>query len=142
MDFPRSKFPYKSLTTKNFFENIYRIINVKVHLHHSHRTGKIYLYVHDFCNWRVGENQMGFSCFAHMFGFSFYFLLKGIRLSVWQTKDINIGGSHLSKINFANIGSQVKFTDIPKYYQISLRQLASTLTDEEKKLLENLLYSL
>ena len=27
----------------------------------------------------------------NFFGFDMYFLIKGIRLSVWETKDINIG---------------------------------------------------
>ena len=37
----------------------------------------------------------------NMFGLNFYFILKGIRLSGWETKLISIGGS--------NIDSQVKF---------------------------------
>ena len=42
-------------------------------------------------------------------------VLKGIRLSVWETQDLNIGGSELSNINFASLGSQVKFIDTMKY---------------------------
>ena len=56
-----------------------------------------------------------------------YFLTKGIRLSVWEPKDINIGRTGLTNINFACI-SYVKFIDKMKYYQTSLGELASTLT--------------
>ena len=38
-----------------------------------------------------------------------FFLRKGIRLSVWGMKDLNIRGSGLTNINFASLGSQVKF---------------------------------
>ena len=50
MDSPHHKFDFKTVTTSNFFENLYRILNSKVHLHHSHATGKIFGYTHDFCN--------------------------------------------------------------------------------------------
>ena len=74
MNFPPSNFTCQSLTTYIFFENISKFVNVKVHLHHSHVTGKIYGYVHDFWNWKVRENQLGFSCIAHnFFGFDFFF---------------------------------------------------------------------
>ena len=53
------------------------------------------------------------------FGFDMFFLIKGIRPSVWGTKDINIG-------------SQVKFIETMKYFLTSLRKLASTLDDVEK----------
>ena len=52
MDFPEDRFVYETLTTINFFESIHRIINVKIHLHYSHVTGKIIGYAHDFCNIR------------------------------------------------------------------------------------------
>ena len=92
------------LTTKDLFESVHKIVNVKVHLHHSHVTGEIIGYVHDFCNWQVRENNDIVSCFAHnFFKFDLFFLLKNIRLSVWRTKDINIGGKNLTDINFASI---------------------------------------
>ena len=37
----------------------------------------------------------------------------------------------MTNINFADIGSEVKFIDTLKYYQKSLRELASILTEEE-----------
>ena len=61
--------------------------------------------------------------------------IKGIRLSVWETKDINIGGTRLTNISFASI-SNIRFIDTIKYYQISLGKLASTLTDTEKNRVE------
>ena len=39
----------------------------------------------------------------------------------------------MTNINFANIGSQVKFIDTMKYFQVSLAKIASTTTEEEKK---------
>ena len=88
MDFPHGRLDYETLTTLNFFENVHEIINVKIHLHHLHVTGKIIAYAHDFCNMKVRENQNQSSCIAHsFFGFDRFFLMKGIRLSVWGTKD-------------------------------------------------------
>ena len=82
MDFPVSNFSFETITNKKYFENIYKIVNVKIHLHHSHVAGKIYRCVHDFCNWKVRESQIGISCIAHnLFSFDFFFLLTGIRFS-------------------------------------------------------------
>ena len=61
----------------------------------------------------------------NMFGLNFYFILKGIRLSGWETKLISIGGS--------NIDSQVKFIGTHKYFQASLSNLASTIDEKEKR---------
>ena len=60
---------------------------------------------------------------------------KGIRLSVWETKDINIGETGLTNINFASIGN-VKFINTMKYYHTSLGKLASALTDIKKNRVE------
>ena len=129
MDFPQGKFDYKTLTMINFLESIHKIINVKIHLHYSHLTGKIYSYAHDFCNMKVRENQNQFSCIAHnFFRFDRFFLIKRIRLSVWGRNDVSIGGTGLTKINFASIGSQVKSIDTMKYFLTSLRQLVEKLT--------------
>ena len=61
-----------------------------------------------------------------------FFLIKGIRLSVWGTKNVNIGGTGLTNINFASIGTQVKLINTMKYFLTSLGQLAITLDDVEK----------
>ena len=50
MNFPNGKFDYETLTTKDLFIYVHKIHNVKIHLHHSHVTGKILGYTHDFCN--------------------------------------------------------------------------------------------
>ena len=131
MCFPTTKFECETLTTRDLFESVNKIVNVKVHLHHSHVTGEIIGYVHDFCNWQVRENNDVVSCFAHnFFKFDLFFLLKNIRLSVWRTKDINISGKNLTDINFASIDN-FRFIDTMKYYQTSLGQLSETLSDEE-----------
>ena len=57
IDFPKADFMYDTVTINHFFGNAYHLIKVKVHLHHSHITGKILGYVHDICNLRVRENK-------------------------------------------------------------------------------------
>ena len=117
MDFPHGRLDYETLTTLNFFENVHEIINVKIHLHHLHVTGKIIAYAHDFCNMKVRENQNQSSCIGHsFFGFDRFFLMKGIRLSVWGTKDVNTGRTGSTNINFASISNQVKFIDTMKQF--------------------------
>ena len=138
MDFPQGKFDYETLTTCNLFEYVHKTISVKVHLHHSHITGKIIGYAHNFCNAKVRENNDVISCIAHnVFGFDMYFLIKGIRLSVWETKDINIGRTGLTNINFASIG-QMKFIDTMKYFLSSLGKLTETIDPIEKERIEKL----
>ena len=101
--FPESDIAYETVTTDKFFRNVYRMIKVKMYLHHSHVTDEILGYVHDFCNWRVRENKTGFVVFAHnFFGFDMFFLLKGFQVTAWGTKDINLGRTNLTNINFAN----------------------------------------
>ena len=132
MKFPFSKFEYETVTTTNLFTSVHRIINTKVHLHHSHVTGEVKGYAHDFCNWTVRENNDVVPCIAHnFFKFDMFFLLKGIRLSVWRTDDINIGGNNMVDINYAQIDN-FKFIDSIKYYQTSLAKLSETMSDLEK----------
>ena len=103
-------------------------------------TGKIFGFAHDFRNRKVRENQNQFFCITHnFFGFDMFFLLKGIQLSVWETKDLNIGGSELTKINFASLDSQDIFIDTMKHYLSNLGSLASTLHDVEKMHVEKLI---
>ena len=117
MYFPQGRFDYETLTRVISCESVHRIINVKIHLHHLHETGKMIGYAHDFCSMKVRENQNQFFCIArNFFGFDMFFLIKGIRLSGWGTKDVNIGETGLTKINFASIGTQVKFIDTMKYF--------------------------
>ena len=61
-----------------------------------------------------------------------FFLLKGFRATASNTKNINIGRTNLTNINFANIGGETKFIDTLKYFQKSLGQLAAALSVDEK----------
>ena len=81
MDFPHGRFDYETLTKLNFFVSAHRIISVKIHLHHSHVTGKIIGYAHDFSNMKVRENQNQFSWIELNFiGFDMFFLIKSFSL--------------------------------------------------------------
>ena len=132
MKFPFSEFECNTVTTTNLFLGVHRVINGKIHLHHSHVTGEVKGYVHDFCNLTVRENYDVVPCIAHnFFKFDMFFLLKGIRLSVWRTDEINIGGSNLVDINYAQIDN-FKFIDSIKYYQTSLAKLSETMSEQEK----------
>ena len=70
---------------------------------------------------------------AHnLFHFDFFFLAKGLRASVWKTRDFIIGGKNPTDIKFTSIGNQVQFLDTIKYFQQSLGALANSLTSSEK----------
>ena len=47
LDFPQGIFDSETVTTLGFFENIHKIINVKIYVHNSHTIGKIMGYAHD-----------------------------------------------------------------------------------------------
>ena len=86
MDFPQRRFDYEPLTTNKLFDFVHKVINVKTHSHHSHIMGKIIDYGHDICNAKVRENKDILTNIAHNFlGFDMYFLIKEIKLSVWET---------------------------------------------------------
>ena len=124
MNFPSVKFDeIKTVTPNGFMKELYRVINYKVHIHHSHVTGEIHGYSHDFCNWKLRENQLFVPLIGHNFlGFDIYYMVKGYRSSVWGTKDFTMGGTNLINVNFANISSQVKIIDTLKYYQTSANE--------------------
>ena len=134
MDFPYNKFDeIKTVTTKGFLRKMYKIINSKVHLHHSHITGEIWGHSHGYCNSKLRENYTPVSLIRHNFlGFDIFYMVKGYRSTCWSTKDLSMGGPNLTNVNFANIGAQVKIIDTLKYYQTSHANLAST-TDENEK---------
>ena len=67
-----------------------------------------------------------------MFGFDLYYFIKGYIASAWCSKMLNICRKNLTQINFSNISGKIKIIDSLKYYQKSLAERASTLTDEEK----------
>ena len=119
MDFRACIFIFQAFTTQDFFENVYRLINFKLYTHHSHVTGKIIPYVHNFCNMKVKTKQIGFSCVAYNYlNFDFYFMLRGYRV-LCCGEDISISGSNLSNANFLSIGQAMKINDIMKYFQTS-----------------------
>ena len=137
MKFPQNKFEFETVATNDLLENIHKIINVKVHLHHSQVTGEFIEYAHDFCNLKVRENKGFISCIAHnFFGFDIYFLLKAIKLSAWKTKDINTSRMGLTNERFASI-DQLKLIDTMKYFQTSLGKLAETLSTDENAPFKN-----
>ena len=84
-------------------------------MHHSHVTGTIQGYVHDFSNEKVGENQLGFDVWCIIYLDLIYFFINWYK--TFSLIKINIGASNLSNINFANIDSQIKFIGTMKYYQ-------------------------
>ena len=133
-DFPPCKFKdLKTVTTKSFLINFYKVLNAKVHIHHSHVTGEIFGYAHDFCNWKVRENKTVVPLIGHNFlGFDIFYMVKGFRSSVWGTNDLNMGGTNLTNVNFASVGEQVKIIDTLKYYQTSLSALTSTADEKGK----------
>ena len=67
-----------------------------------------------------------------MLGFDLCHFINGYIASAWRSKELNIGRTNLTQINFSNITGEIKFIDSLKYYQKSLGQLVSTLSDEEK----------
>ena len=106
MYFPQGCFDYKTLTTNDLCDSVHKIINVKTHMHHSHVTGNIIGYAQEFCSAKVRENKDMLTCIVHnFFHFNIFFLLQGIRLLVWETKDINMGGKNLTNINYSTIGN-------------------------------------
>ena len=62
-----------------------------------------------------------------------FFVLKGLRASIWETTEIFIGGKNPSDVNFAIVQNQVRFIDATKYYQQSLAGLAASTTDIERE---------
>ena len=137
--FPVTDIQYETFTTDSFLIHVHRLIKIKVHLHHSHITSKILRYTHDFCNLRVKENIFQIPVIAHnLFGFDLYYFIKGYVTSAWCSKELKIGGNNLTHINFSNITGEIKFIDSLKYYQKSLAELVSTLSDEEKMAVKKL----
>ena len=123
IDFPESNIDYVTVTTKSFFQNVDRIITVKT----------------DQQNWRLRENKTEFVCLAHnVFGFDLFFLMQDFGATTWNTKDFNVDGSGLTRINFANIALSTNFINALKYYQKTLAQLTKTPNEAEKDAIKKL----
>ena len=65
---------------------------------------------HNFYNWKVRLTDTLICIARKLFGFDFCLLLKRIRLSVC------IGGSNVTKINYANFGNKVNYINTLKHY--------------------------
>ena len=112
MKFPKNDFINDGILSNFFFENVRNIMFGREVIHHSHIMGNIIGYAYNLCNHNVRGNRNQISGIAHnLFGFDFLFFLKGLRIRVWQTINLFIGGSNLTNINFENIGEQIKFID-------------------------------
>ena len=83
-------------------------------------------------------NQIFLLLLIIFFGFDLYYSIKGYIRSAWCSKQLNIGGNNLTQINFSNITGEIKFIDSLKYYQKSLSELASTVSDEERAAIRKL----
>ena len=115
-----------------------RLIKGKVLLHHLHTTGKILGYTHDFCNTSViGKTRSEIPFVVHnFFGFHIFYYFKTYIASAWCSKKLNLGGANLTYVNYGIIDNEIKLIDSLKYYQKSLADLSSTLTQEEKRAAE------
>ena len=83
---------------------------------------------------KKSENYFTIPVLAHnQFRFDFFFVKKGIKPSIWETKQISIGGKNATAINFANIKNQVEFIDTTKLFQQSLASLGDSVTETERK---------
>ena len=96
---------FDCLTSDKFFIHVHNQISQKLHLHHSHVTGEIHGYTHDFCNKKVIElENPEIPCVAHnLFGFDFWFFLKGFSTTAWRTKELSAGGTNLTNLNCSSI---------------------------------------
>ena len=137
---PTNDIQYDTITTNNFFIHVHRLIKGKVHLHHSHITGEIIGYSHDFCNTTVIEKSNAEIPFiAHnFFGFDLFYFMQTYIASAWCLKEVNIGEINLTHANYGNISNEIKLTNSLKFYKRSLSELSSTLTDDEKKAVKSL----
>ena len=96
--FPNSDIQYETFTTDSFFINVHGLIKMKIHLHHSHITGKILGYAHEFCNTNVTKKGApDIPVIAHnLFGFDLYYFTKGYIASAWCSKELNIEKRNLT----------------------------------------------
>ena len=118
MNFRKTEDIKDAIFSANFLDNVNCLIYSKNVIHHSHITGDIIGYAHSFCNLNIRENKNQISVIAHkLFGFDFFFFLKGLRLGCWRTRNILIGGTNLANTISRNIASQLKFIDTLKYCQ-------------------------
>ena len=101
---PNDKISSDFPMSDNFLQNLFFVHNNQVTIHHSHVTGKIIGFAHKYCNLQIRENYYTIPVIAHkQFRFDFFLFLKGLRPSVWETTDINIGRKNPTDVNYAII---------------------------------------
>ena len=133
INFPKNKFEIKTVITNNFLNDAVNPIFGDVVIHHSHVTDEIIDYPHNFYNKKMREALSLIPVFTHnLFSFDCFFVVKGIRFYVWRTKQLNIGGTNLTNVQYANMGDQFKFIETIKYYEQSLTSLALGATEFAK----------
>lgn len=90
-------------------------------------TREIIGYMHDFCNQAVRESKAEVTVIAHnLMKFDAFYVIKGFRAPVWQTKNITMAENNITNLNVMSIGNEIKFIDSLKYYQQSLSNLTAT----------------
>ena len=62
-----------------------------------------------------------------------FFLLKGLRMRIWMSKILNMGGKGIKNLNYANIADQMKFINTMKFYQETLSSLAKSAEKNERE---------
>ena len=120
--FPRGNIDYETITTNKFLTNVHRLIRDKFHLHHSHITGKIFGYAHDFCNTTLVESTPEIPFVAHkIFDFDLFYYIKAYTASAWCSKKLNIGSTNLTQVNYGNISREVRLIDKSNKLDLSKR---------------------
>ena len=96
--FPKSDIQYETFIAKKNLTHAPRLIKMKVHLHHSHITGNIIGYSHDFCNaTAVEKTSPDIPVIVHnLLGFDLYYFIKGYIASAWCSKSLNIAGNNVA----------------------------------------------
>ena len=94
--FQKAKLITKQLLPKKFFLHVHRLVREKAHLHHSHITGKILDYAHDFCNLAYVEKCTPEIPFVvhNYFGFDLFYYMKAYIASACCPKQLDIGGTN------------------------------------------------
>ena len=68
-----NKFEIKTAVTKKFFKSARNLLYGSNVIYHSHVTGQVTGYAHDFCNKKMRENKNLIPVFAHnLFSFDFF----------------------------------------------------------------------
>lgn len=89
--FSNNKYEIKTINTKISYYHMFVLLLGYVVMHHSHITAEIISYAHDFCNKKFRKAQNLIPVLEHnLFSLDFFFVVKGICLRAWRTKQLNI----------------------------------------------------